>query len=222
MRIILVKTTFVLFIILVNSHLLAQNNGRVRFSADLGVIKTTGLNDSLTNTLSYFSGFAIESPFFIKKGLYFTTGLGLYDHQFLLDAYFSKQGDKTILKTVENGIINNKVEILTLKLPLLFTFPLFSNDGKAIALSAGADLDLFVNGTRKYKQLRGSNITEKFTIDNKLQIPLRIEVSTLNLSKQHSINNLFYGFGVRQQVTNYIKGNSFKPFDAYFRVGIQF
>lgn len=201
----------------------AQNlsNPRARITIDIGGINPTGLNNSIDNKSSIATGFSFEKPFFLKDWLYFTSGVGINNQKYFIDAYFANSGNGIEFKPVENGVINNKIEITSFKIPLLFSFPLFSKNDKAIALSAGFDVDIFLNGSRKYKEYNGEKKSESFSFERKVQLPLRFEISTINLSKQSSLNNLFYGFGVRQQLTNYNQINSFKPFEAYLRLGIQ-
>jgi hypothetical protein len=200
----------------------AQNEPSPRLVADFGVLKTTGLDDNISNDLSLLTGLSFEKPFVFSRNFYFITGVGVHSQQYFIDGYFNKQGNSTVFTPVENGVINNKLRLVMIKLPLLFSMPLFSKNNQAIAVNFGADVDFFLTGARQYKQYNGGELKEKFTIDNKVQVPLRLEISTLNLSKQKSVDNLFYGFGVRQQLTNYLKTESFKTFQAYFRLGIQF
>lgn len=197
-------------------------NPGIKIVADFGAIKPAGLNDSISNNLSTFSSLGIEKSFTIRRGFYYTTGLGVYQQNYFVDGYFSKQGEVIVFKGVEKDVINNKLEIFGLKIPVLLSYELFSKNDKAVVFNAGADINIFIRGTRKYKQNNGIKTSESFFVDNKMQIPLRFEVSTLNYTKQKPLNSFIYGFGVRQQVTNYLKSASFKPFEAYFRLGYQF
>ena len=212
-----------LFLIIIIHTVVAQKTSQtgIRVALDFGSIKTTGLNKSIDNNLSLSTGITVEKPFYISRGIYFIMGAGFYEQLYFVDGYFEKQGNATTFQQVANGTINNKLEFFGLKIPLMFSFPLFSKDKRAIALSAGADIDLFLTGTRKYKMFNENKVVQKFSINNKIQIPLRLEVSTLNLAKPKS-TDLFYGFGIRQQVSNYLKSNSFKPLEMYFRLGVQF
>lgn len=205
-------------------HVSAQQlkNPRLRLTIDVGAIHAVGLNDNIDNKSSITTGFSLEKPLYIKDQLYLTTGIGINSQRYFIDAYFVNNGNGIIFKPVENGITNNKIVITNLKIPLLLCFPIFAKKDKAIALSAGADIDLFIHGERQYKPFNGNNQTESFSFERKIQLPLRIEISTLNLTKQKGLDNLFYGFGVKQQLTNFNKTNSFRPFEAYLRLGIQF
>lgn len=205
-------------------HVTAQkiNNPRLRLTIDIGAIHAVGLNDNIDSKSSITTGFSLEKPFYIKDRLYLTTGIGMNSQRYFIDAYFVNNGNGIILKPVENGITNNKIVITSLKIPLLLCIPVFTKKDKAIALSAGADIDFFIHGERQYKPFNGNNQRESFSFERKIQLPLRIEISTLNLTKQKGLDNLFYGFGVKQQLTNFNKTNSFRPFEAYLRLGIQF
>lgn len=217
-----ILTVAVIVILSLNVTAQRYNTPRLRATIDIGGINPTGLNNNIDNKSSLATGFSLEKPFLLKDWLYFTTGLGIKNQKYFIDAYFVNSGSGIDFKPVESGVINNKIEITSLKIPLLLSFPMFSKKDKAIVFSAGIDFDIFLNGSRKYKVYNGDKKSENFSVERKIQLPLRIEISTLNLTKQKSLDNLFYGFGIRQQLTSFNHINSFKPFEAYLRLGIQF
>lgn len=208
------------------AHLMAQAElfkPRARIAFDYGAIKPIGLQANIDNSRSILSCLSFEKPFIINKKAYFTTGIGLQQQMYYMDAYFQKVGSNIVFKTVDIGTINNELVFTELKIPMLVSFRLFSKNQNSVVFSSGVDFNLFVNGQRRFKQYGASKTIENFSVDNKIQVPIRVEISTLNQSKGKSFNDLFFfGFGIRQQVTNYLNNgsNSFKPFDGYFRLGI--
>jgi hypothetical protein len=176
---------------------------------------------TLIITLSFVSGLSIEKPFVIYKKTYFTTGIGLHQQMYFMDGYFTKAATGNVFKQSENGTVNNKLEFTTIKIPMLFSFDLFSKNNNSIVFSTGTDVDFFVSGRRKFKQFAGSKTLESFSVDNKLQVPIRFEISTLSQSKGRTLNDrIFFGFGARRQLTNYLKSSpSFKPLELNFRLG---
>ena len=72
----------------------------------------------------------------------------------------------------------------------------------------------------KYKIVT-AKFDQNMEVDNKLNWGLRLDMDVFSINKNSSKAGAHFGLGAQYQVSKYLSnGNSFKPFFAYFRFGI--